>query len=469
MSPPAGTIAGRWPLVSAGLTVLLLGVGVALTFGYKPWTWLIVAVFMVLVGAGLRRLSRPARILLAVLMIAGLTSALDDAALFTRATHSAAFLISLIAALLLLGRIFGRARDIRECAAMLVSQPQGARYLAITLGTHLLAIILNFGVIVLVSAFLSPQRDALERQGAAVALTLAMLRGFAAMPMWSPLALSVLITLALVPEVSYWHILPFGLCGGALYLLAGIVLDRRGAARRTAVRGAQPAGISAAAGVRHLARPVLARVLARTVALVGGVIVLHWVSGLAMINSVFLLILCVIGWSALGEVINRAAPSGLPGDLGAVGQEGVNELVILATAAFVGTVLTHYVQGIEDLMPLADWPMIALLGALVPAIMVACGAVAINPILSGTVLIGALKPIWPDATLHLLAVSVILGWGIASAGTPFTANILIAARSMEIAPNALAYGGNGRLTFLAVVGAGLGIAVASVFALHGAG
>lgn len=88
---------------------------------------------------------------------------------------------------------------------------------------------------------------------------------------------------------------------------------------------------------------------------------------------------------------------------------------------------------------------------------------AINPILSGTILIGAFKPTWPDAGLHLLALSVIIGWGITSAGTPFTANVLIAARSMKIRATVLALEGNGRLTVLALVFCGLCGAAAGYF------
>jgi len=441
-------------LVQAVLLALLILLGVLSMLGLGPWTWGPVLVFLALVGAGRARLHGVAKTLLVVLLIVGLAAGIDDPALFAEATGRAAFLTGLIAALFLLGRVVGRAPDVRHMAELLVCQPQGRRYLAITLGAHLLSIILNFGAVALLSAFLAPQRAALERQGALVPLTLAMLRGFAAMPMWSPLALSVLITLSLIPEVPYWRILPVCLCGAALYMGAGILLDRRG----TAERGGPSAS---AAPLTPPERRVLLRVVARTAGLVGGVALLSWATGLPMLNAVFVAILGVIGWGWLREA-TRDVRSGMMGDLGTVGHDGVNELVILATAAFAGPVLTHYLHGFDDALPLAGPLVAALLVAIVPAAMVACGMLAINPILSASLLIGALKPVWPEADLHLLALTVIFGWGITSAGTPFTANVLIAARNMGVSATRLAFEGNARLTAAAILMVGICGAAASL-------
>jgi hypothetical protein len=140
----------------------------------------------------------------------------------------------------------------------------------------------------------------------------------------------------------------------------------------------------------------------------------------------------------------------------------VNELVILATAAFAGPVLTHYLHGFDDALPLAGPLVAALLVAIVPAAMVACGMLAINPILSASLLIGALKPVWPEADLHLLALTVIFGWGITSAGTPFTANVLIAARNMGVSATRLAFEGNAQLTGAAILMVGICGAAASL-------
>ncbi len=441
----ADTPDGRWSLFQAGLLALLIAFGVLRTLGLHPWAWLVAAVFLTIIGASLSRLGTVAKALLTVLLVTGLVAGLDDKALFLNATHSAVFLTSLIAALLLLGRIVGRAPDICQCAEMLVSQPQGRRYLALTLGAHLLSIILNFGAVALLSAFLAPQRDTLQRQGAEISLTLAVLRGFAAMPMWSPLALSVLITLSLIPEVSYWRILPVCLCAATLYMLAGIALNFGSSVDRDF---SSPEPLYTAASGQT--RPVLLRVLARTLGLVGGVVVLHLASGLPMLSSVFIMILGAVGWSWAREAIEGSGPARMIRDLGAISRDGVNELVILATAAFVGTVLAHYMHGMVDASPLAGRLEISAAIALVPAVMVACGMLAINPILSGTILIGALKPVWPGDDLHMLALSVIIGWGITSAGTPFTANVLIAARNMNIRASILAFDGNGRLTVLAL-------------------
>lgn len=136
------------------------------------------------------------------------------------------FLAAFLVALGLLSRAASRAPDIRKAATVVANRPRGARYLFVTLGTHIFGIFLNFGAASLMATLLAQTRETLEKQNAVEDLTLSMLRGFGAMPMWSPLALSTIITLSILPEVDYFQILPYGLAAAALYLGAGYLASR---------------------------------------------------------------------------------------------------------------------------------------------------------------------------------------------------------------------------------------------------
>ncbi|MDZ7703777.1 MAG: hypothetical protein U5L04_04740 [Trueperaceae bacterium] len=80
-------------------------------------------------------------------------------------------------------------------AALIVASRRAGRAMFVTPGTHIFAIFLNFGAASLMATLLSQSRDTIVRQNALEEPTLAVLRGFAAMPMWSPLALSTIVAL----------------------------------------------------------------------------------------------------------------------------------------------------------------------------------------------------------------------------------------------------------------------------------
>lgn len=376
-----------------------------------------------------------------------------------RMTFLAAFLV----ALGLLSRAASRAPDIRKAAAVVANRPRGARYLFVTLGTHIFAIFLNFGAASLMATLLAQTRETLEKQNAVEDLTLSMLRGFGAMPMWSPLALSTIITLSILPEVDYFQILPYGLVAAALYLGAGY-LASRGTRTAPAPDADQPTISRAMPPMPD--QIILLRVVARVALLVAVAFVLHVAADLSMPASV---LLAVLGFSLAWWAIQLAAQlaPGLHRELSATAASGVNEIVIVSCAGFLGEVIAWFVSSFDGALPAPPDALVPALIALVPLGMVLGGHMALNPIVSASILLGVLHPLVPEPALVWLALAAIIGWGLTAASTPFTANVLISTRIMQLEPAPLLRRGNLKLTVLSLAALGIFLATCTVVSLQG--
>lgn len=103
--------------------------------------------------------------------------------------------------------------------------------------------------------------------------------------------------------------------------------------------------------------------------------------------------------------------------------------------------------------------------ALVPVGMVIGGLSALNPIVSASILLGVLHPLVPEPALMWLALAAILGWGLTAASTPFTANVLITTRIMQLDPAPLLRRGNLKLTALSLAALGLFLTTCTVISL----
>ncbi|QFT81887.1 hypothetical protein FIU89_14785 [Roseovarius sp. THAF27] len=374
-----------------------------------------------------------------------------------RMTFLAAFLV----ALGLLSRAASRAPDIRKAAAVVANRPRGARYLFVTLGTHIFGIFLNFGAASLMATLLAQTRETLEKQNAVEDLTLSMLRGFGAMPMWSPLALSTIITLSILPEVDYFQILPYGLVAALLYLGAGYLVSR---GPRTTPPSDQPTLARAMPPLPD--QMILLRVGARVALLVAVAFGLHMAADLSMPASVLLAVLGFsLAWWTI-QVAARLAP-GLHRELGATAQSGVNEIVIVSCAGFLGAVIAWFVSSFDGALPTPPDALVPALIALVPVGMVLGGLMALNPIVSASILLGVLHPLVPEPALMWLALAAIIGWGLTAASTPFTANVLITTRIMQLETAPLLRRGNLKLTVLTLAALGLFLATATVISLQG--
>lgn len=421
---------GFW---AAGLAGYLL----SQTRGLKRGTWILMCVFaMVILGAWIWGNASPGA-----------------------AVARAGPITALLASLALLGRAAGNSPDVLIASQFLATRAPQSRYLALGLGTHLFAILLNFGAVLLMTALLAQGRDQLTPESIRSS-TLAILRGFAAMPFWSPLALSVVVTISILPGVAYSDLWHWGLGFAALYFAGGMFLERGPAiSPRGIVNGAEMVGVQrvsepALSSGQSSATTALARVALRAIFLMTVSFTLLS-AGFPIVAAVLVASLTLaLPWLA----IQRRGGAFSPPEMVSAGRSMVNEIVTVGGAAFAGAAIVAGLSQASPVVSALSTPQAALAAALLPSLIVAGGAVALNPIVTASLLLGLLQTVWPPLALDWLALGVIFGWGITAAGTPFTATVMIAARILDRPPEKLAYSDNATLTLGALVLSGVIVA-----------
>ncbi len=391
-----------------------------------------------------RRLRPGIRTIAAVLVLAGTAAAFSTpdplAALSAGARRGAAY-AAFFLALGALRDAAERSRTVRRSGAHLVAQPQGRRYLAVTSGAHLFAMILSYGAIDLIGAMLArtaATRDTVRR------LLMAAYRGFATMNCWSPLNIMTVVVSAAVPTADLRPILPVAFAAAMLLLLAGALADRLQFPRTP-----DPAPPTTERWTIHL----------RIAALVALVIALAEAVALAFATPLATGVTAavpVIGalWTA-AQLRRRRHPAAmfarrlrqfharLPSFRG--------EATLLATSGYLGVTLGLALPtgGLAGFLPALPPLLIPLA---IPPLLIATALLGLNPI-AVVAIIGAAIP--NPAALGVapatLALACMLGWSVGVGMTPFSASALATARWTHADPWRVTTDWNRSYTILALV------------------
>lgn len=319
-------------------------------------------------------------------------------------------LAGLILAVMLLSSVLAGSGDLKRISASLFSGTPRARYASVVFGTALVAVPLNFGAVAVVGSLVAERIRAQGDSGATRNGTRAVLRGFGVSPMWSPLSISVALTLTLLPGLGSGPLLAAALPFALLVLLAGFFW-------------CEPELATAAPALKDRAGWAswwrFGGVIA---AICVGVFVFSHSYGLNYARSVTLscLLAVVVGW--LWSWLKGHPPR--PPSMANVS----NELAIVGGSAFIGSIISAVVLGqMGGTMELPGWSW-PLLAALVPWGFFLAGLAGVNPIVIGTLTGGILGSIWPTGAVLGLGFAMVSGWGVTAFGTPFAANALIMER-----------------------------------------
>lgn len=152
-----------------------------------------------------------------------LGTALDRATVF----------VALLTALGLLRDAARTSAAVRRCGAWLIAQSPSRRFLALALGGHGFGIALNMGAVTLLGTLVN-RANTLQAAGGDAGIVaireermnVALLQGFFSMLVWSPMAISVAFSLAMVPGVSWFDMGPPAAAMAALFIAIGWAVDR---------------------------------------------------------------------------------------------------------------------------------------------------------------------------------------------------------------------------------------------------
>ncbi|RBP75510.1 hypothetical protein [Marinobacter nauticus] len=333
-----------------------------------------------------------------------------DPELIETASGNMTRLAGLMLAVMLLSNVLARTEDLQQISVSLFGGKPLARYLSLAFGTSLVSVPLNFGSVAVVGSLVG---ERIRRNGDSESTrnaTRAVLRGFGVAPMFSPLSISVVLTLTLLPQVSLLSLLLLAVPFSVLMVLAGLHW-REPEPLQSTERSVNRAGAGSWLRFGGLILAICVGVL--------------WLShrfGLSYAHAVALSCLAsVLLYRILGWLKRENPPLASMANVS-------NELAIVGGSAFIGAVLSGVVLGqISGQPELPVW-LWALLAAGVPWVFFSAGLAGMNPIIIATLIGGILGSLWPGAAQLGLAIAMVTGWGITAFGTPFAANALIMER-----------------------------------------
>lgn len=420
----------------------------------EPALWISGFALIAFITVRWRRLPQSPRILVGLALFSGLFLpwAADPWAVLHTAFDRAGYFATFLIALSFIRLAAQRSRMVRRCGALAVNQPPGRRYGILSYTTALFGLILNFGVLHLLGLMVTRGNTLAAANGQLTIqrtrqrrMSLAMLRGFAALPMTSPFSITLALLLTIIPGLRWQDILPIGFVTAVLLILIGWIQDFLHNPRRP------PPGMT----VNH--RSYSWRPAVQLVGLIG---LLTGTAFILEINTDLSLTLAVILTSPLigiGWLAWQGNRAGVPGALVLLGRRLKadipnqvaplsGEVSLLAGAGFLGAVITGLVTQSQVLWLVSALHLdgyFLLIVAMILTVML--GQVGFNPIVSVTLLASALQPVAAfGLSNELLALGLMSAWCLTVNSSPFTISVSIVGYLSQVSPRHLAWDWNRR-------------------------
>lgn len=381
----------------------------------------------------------------------------ESGAVILRGLANASFVIGLFASVSLLRDAAETSALIQRCGDLMVRQPPGRRYLVLSLGSHMVSVVLNFGVLTLLGAMVQ-RGNTLESAGgdARIAgirqqrMLTAILRGYVLMPVWSPLSVAFVVTQTAVPDLDWSVLVPIQFVLGMLLVLLGWAVDRMTFPRPT---------VPPQAGPERSWRP-MAGLAALITAVVAGSLLLAVLLGIRpAVGAMIVVPLSALVW--LTVQYWTAGPARAP--LRAARRLGVrltismpsyrNEFVILGGATFFGTVASVFIspEWTARVIALLPFPA-AVVMVLLAWSMMFLARYGVPQIVTVTLLGHAFADLTQHGIDPLVLASGLLGaWGLSGCTTPIGAATLTVARLAGVSSQTVGREWNGRYVLAGAV------------------
>jgi hypothetical protein len=444
----------RAHVLASTLTVIIIIIGAVAWLAAEVW-WAkgaAEAAILIYVALEMSAMLRGARIMVAACLAATVATVFllaNPTTILSKGLSEAAFLVGLLAAVSLLRTPAETSPMIMQCGQLMVQQPPGRRFLVLSIGSHLIGVLLNFGVLTLLGTMVT-RGNTLEAAGgdariAAIRkqrMMTAILRGFVLMTVWSPLSLSFAVIQTAVPGLDWWRFLPLQIGLAILLLMLGWFMDRfafprvarmtegphpswRPLARLTLLVGAVTmAAVAVAAAMSS--RPVLGAMIVVPVAAILWLTAQNWRAD--PLSALFFAL----------RLFGRRMTMNMPAFR--------NEFVILGGAMYLGVVLSAFISPAATSYVIAQVPLPAILVTVILAWSVmALAHCGIPQIVTVTVLGSAFSDLSALGIHPLVLASGLMGaWGLSGCTTPVGAATLTVARMADVTSSVVARDWNGR-------------------------
>ncbi|MDE2362220.1 MAG: hypothetical protein KGM42_06035 [Hyphomicrobiales bacterium] len=436
---------------AALLALVLAGVILRAYFGWAAAGYVAAPMLVAYIVLEWPRLRGNARALVLVSAIVAIW-----AALVTRSAWPildglvrACFYPAFLAALGFLRDAAGSSPMVARAGRYLVDQPPARRYVALTFGGHIFGILLNMGGLALLAGMLKQENTLESADGDARRLairerrmTLAVMRGFAAMPMWCPLSITMAMLFSLTPGAHWNEYAPYGLGLTAVYLTLGWLFDYLQYPRGVATKPERdPLGWTAALAmlVQIAAITLIALALER-------VTKIPFVTHVLVVVPAFALgwlILQNLRLGALGAAVEAARA--LAERSAIAFPSYANEVTLFATSGFLGAMIPALLPPDAVQAALAGLHLSTQLLSVVIVLAVAgLGMIGLNPMITLTLLLGALahSPVEGLSPLKLVILSA-GAWSLSNGLSPLNGSMVLLSNIVKVPSETITLRWNG--------------------------
>jgi hypothetical protein len=417
------------------LLAVVIGAILRAATGWPLAGWLMVGAllsYLALEGGATRRGSRVILLLASLAAAAALVWHAAPLPLLVRAATEAGAIIGLFVALGFLRQAAETSVLVQRCGELMVRQPPGRRYLVLSLGSHLISVVLNFGVLPLLGTMVTKGNTAEAAGGDSRIVAIrkqrmlsAILRGFAVMTAWSPLSVSFAVTQNAIAGIVWWQLLPLQLALAAMLLGLGWRLDRL--------------AFPPAANLPGIGGPTDWTPLGQMAALVAGVvaasIVIAEAFGLRLVIGAMIVVPpAALVWLSIQHRSVAAAAGQFGRRLVLALPAFRDEVAMISGAMFLGTVVAAFVSPAAMAQGLAMLGLPpALLMVLLAWAVMALAQIGVSQIISVTLLGGAMAELGGLGISPLALASGLMGaWALSACSTPVGAAVLTIARIGEV-------------------------------------
>ncbi|MGX1308193.1 hypothetical protein AB7M35_002951 [Amorphus suaedae] len=413
------------------------------------------ALVLVFILMGWRRLRTNTRVLLVMALAVTVVYVVAHGSFdqFLLSASRAMYLPALIAVMTLLRIAAQRSSMISRAGYYVVDQPPSRRFLLLAGAGHLFGILLNIGGFLLLmniaqqtrkASNAPPEVDAIQERR----ITTAVVRGFAATMMWSPVGIALNILLPILPGLSWVDYLPYGLATTFVFCLLGWGFDRMEPRPRGRIQA--NSGLGSASALMGL--------VALMVTITGSAALAETILGMPLRAAILLIVPSfALGWVLLTRAPGETSASAvgwLAAEAGVQLPNAVNEICVMTASGYLGMVIATLVPS-DDLRAAILWSGLegGTLAVAIGATIVVTSFIGLNPMIPGTVLVASVVAAGLPISSTLLLLAVLTSWAVALVTSPMTSTVAIASSVVGKPPSVIGFRWNGAfaLTFFALV------------------
>ncbi|WP_417228193.1 hypothetical protein [Amphritea sp.] len=413
------------------------------------------------------QMNTTARILLGAAASSTLLLSLTQDPLNTAATalSRACYFATFLVALTFLRLAAKHSMMVSRCGELVVNQPPALRYGIISYASYIFGIVLNFGVIHLLGQMIA-KGNTLESAGNLIRIqekrrqrmSLALLRGFAVLPLASPFSITMTLMLAAIPDLNWLKLLPIGIATAAMLILLGWILDY--------VQNPHPAPIEAQYKDSTLswlpAWKFLALILSifSLAALIERFTPANLSLAIIILSPVFGILWIYLRHYREGKTYKHTYQQiklELPHEITGLR----SEISIMTGACFFGIIIADTLPH-DTLVQLVE--VLHITGT--PLAITACvlitllSHIGLNPIVTVTIIASVLTPAESfELSPELLAIGLMSGWCLAMNSSPVAIPTLLISKITGCLPRIITYRWNVLYTLLSIIGLSVWLSV----------